>query len=87
MSDDTKAAITEKVISIIAEQLSRDEAEVKPEAAIIDDLGADSLDVVELVMHLEESFDTDIDDAEAEKLKTVQDCIDYVVEITEKQKG
>lgn len=70
--------IEERVIKIIVEQLGVDEAEVKNEASFVDDLGADSLDTVELVMALEEEFDTEIPDEEAEKITTVQAAIDYV---------
>ncbi len=68
----------ERVKKIIVEQLGVDEAEVKNEASFVDDLGADSLDTVELVMALEEEFDTEIPDEEAEKITTVQAAIDYV---------
>ncbi|KKA44162.1 MULTISPECIES: acyl carrier protein [Salinivibrio] len=71
--------IEERVKKIIVEQLGVDEAEVKNEASFVDDLGADSLDTVELVMALEEEFDTEIPDEEAEKITTVQAAIDYVV--------
>jgi len=67
-----------KVIDIIANQLGVDRDAVTPGANIVDDLGADSLDVVELVMALEEAFDTEIPDEEAEKIRTVQDVFDYV---------
>ncbi|MBD1571744.1 MULTISPECIES: acyl carrier protein [Vibrio] len=70
--------IEERVRKIIIEQLGVDEAEVKNEASFVDDLGADSLDTVELVMALEEEFDTEIPDEEAEKITTVQAAIDYV---------
>ena len=70
--------IEQRVISVIAEQLSVDESQVKPEAHFIDDLGADSLDLVELVMSLEKEFDCEIPDEEAEKITTVQSAIDYV---------
>ncbi|HGI8853928.1 TPA: acyl carrier protein, partial [Vibrio cholerae] len=63
---------------IIVEQLGVDEAEVKNESSFVEDLGADSLDTVELVMALEEEFDTEIPDEEAEKITTVQAAIDYV---------
>ena len=63
-------SIEERVIKVIAEQLSVDEAQVKPEAAFIDDLGADSLDLVELVMSLEKEFDCEIPDEDAEKITT-----------------
>ncbi|RMF86721.1 MAG: acyl carrier protein [Nitrospirae bacterium] len=70
----------EKVKAIIAEQLGVDIEQVKPETSFIDDLGADSLDTVELVMALEEEFGIEIPDEEAEKITTVQDAIDYVLE-------
>ncbi len=70
--------IEEKVKSIIADQLSVDEAQVKPEASFINDLGADSLDTVELIMALEEEFGIEISDDEAEKIQTVQAAIDYI---------
>ena len=72
------AAVADKVKSIIVEQLGVDEEEVTPEASFVDDLGADSLDTVELVMALEEEFETEIPDEEAEKITTVQQAIDYV---------
>ncbi len=67
-----------KIIDIIANQLGVDKDQVTPGANIVDDLGADSLDVVELVMALEEAFDTEIPDEDAEKIRTVQDIFDYV---------
>ncbi|KEY91204.1 acyl carrier protein [Candidatus Photodesmus blepharus] len=70
--------IEERVKKIIIEQLGMDEAEVKNESSFVDDLGADSLDTVELVMALEEEFDMEIPDEEAEKITTVQAAIDYV---------
>jgi acyl carrier protein len=70
--------IEERVRKIIVEQLGVKEEEVKNEASFVDDLGADSLDTVELVMALEEEFDTEIPDEEAEKITTVQAAIDYV---------
>ena len=72
------SSVEEKVKHIIVEQLGVDEDEVKSEASFVDDLGADSLDVVELVMALEEEFETEIPDEEAEKITTVQQAIDYV---------
>ena len=72
------ASIEEKVKHIIVEQLGVDEAEVKLEAHFVDDLGADSLDVVELVMALEEEFTLEISDEDAEKLTTVKQVIDYI---------
>jgi acyl carrier protein len=67
-----------KVQKIVAEQLGADESEVKPEAKFADDLGADSLDTVELVMALEEEFDIVIEDEEAEKIDTVQSAVDFI---------
>jgi acyl carrier protein len=72
------STIEERVKKIVVEQLGVKEEEVKPEASFVDDLGADSLDTVELVMALEEEFDTEIPDEEAEKITTVQAAIDYV---------
>lgn len=72
------ADVAERVKKIIAEQLNIDEAQVKPEASFIDDLGADSLDTVELIMALEEEFDIEIPDDVAEKIKTVGDAIDQI---------
>ena len=70
--------ITEKVKQIISEQLGVEEAEVTPTASFVDDLGADSLDTVELVMAFEEAFDIEIPDEDAEKIRTVQDAVDYI---------
>jgi acyl carrier protein len=72
------ASIEERVRGIIAEQLDQDPAEIVPEASFIDDLGADSLDLVELVMHMEEDFDVEIPDEDAENIRTVQDAINYI---------
>ncbi|MEL6951368.1 MAG: acyl carrier protein [Pseudomonadota bacterium] len=72
------SSIEDKVKSIVAEQLGVKEEEVTNEASFVDDLGADSLDTVELVMALEEEFETEIPDEEAEKITTVQLAIDYV---------
>ncbi len=68
----------EQVKNIVAEQLGVKEEEVKNESSFVDDLGADSLDTVELVMALEEEFDTEIPDEQAEKITTVQQAIDYI---------
>lgn len=70
--------IFEKVKDIIVEQLGVDESEVTMEASFIDDLGADSLDIVELIMALEEEFDLEIPDKEAEKIVTVGDAVEYI---------
>ena len=72
------ASLDEKVKQIVVEQLSVDEAEVTPTAHFIDDLGADSLDIVELVMAFEEAFEIEIPDEDAEKIATVKDAIDYI---------
>lgn len=72
--------IFEKVKSIIIEQLSVAEDSVTKDASFIDDLGADSLDVVELIMALEEEFDMEIPDADAEKIATVNDVVEYIKE-------
>ena len=72
------ASVDEKVKHIIVEQLGVDEEEVKAEASFVDDLGADSLDVVELVMALEEEFGLEISDEDAEKLSTVQEAVNYI---------
>jgi acyl carrier protein len=78
MASEATKAMQDKVKQIIAEQLGVDEAEVTPSATFVDDLGADSLDQVELVMALEEAFDLEISDEDAEKLRTVQEAIDYI---------
>ena len=70
--------IEQRVKKIVAEQLGVNESEIKTESSFVDDLGADSLDTVELVMALEEEFECEIPDEEAEKLTTVQQAIDYV---------
>ena len=74
------AVLEDKVKKIIIDQLGVDEAEVTTEAKFIDDLGADSLDTVELVMALEEEFGIEIPDEDAEKIATVQDAITYIKE-------
>jgi acyl carrier protein len=72
------SSIEERVKKIVVEQLGVNEGEVSPAASFVDDLGADSLDTVELVMALEEEFDCEIPDEEAEKITTVQQAIDYI---------
>lgn len=74
------ASIDERVKQIVAEQLGVDSDQVTNDASFMDDLGADSLDTVELVMALEEEFDVEISDEDAEKIQTVQDAIDYLSE-------
>jgi acyl carrier protein len=71
-------SVEDKVKKIIAEKLGVDLSEIVPEASFVDDLGADSLDLVELIMSMEEEFDTDISDDYAEKIQTVQDAINFV---------
>ena len=72
------AAVEDKVKQIIVEQLGVDEGEVTPNASFVDDLGADSLDRVELIMALEETFGIEIPDEDAEKIVTVQNAVDYI---------
>jgi acyl carrier protein len=74
----SEAEILEKVQKIVSEQLGVDQEEVKPEASFQNDLGADSLDTVELVMALEEEFEIEIPDEAAEKIETVQKAVDYI---------
>ncbi len=74
----TEKEIFDKVQKIVAEQLGVDAGEVKPEASFANDLGADSLDTVELVMALEEEFDIEIPDEAAEEIATVQSAVDYI---------
>ena len=70
--------VEQRIRKIVAEQLGVNEGDVKNESSFVNDLGADSLDTVELVMELEEEFDCEIPDEEAEKINTVQEAIDYV---------
>jgi len=72
------AAVETRVKEIVCEQLGVGDEEVTPQASFIDDLGADSLDIVELVMALEEEYEIEISDEDAEKIKTVQDVVTYV---------
>ena len=72
------SSIEERVKKIVVEQLGVKPEEASPEASFVDDLGADSLDTVELVMALEEEFDIEIPDEEAEKIRTIQQAIDYI---------
>lgn len=78
LQKESAMSLSPKIKDIIVEQLSVDPEKVKPEASFIDDLGADSLDIVELVMAMEEEFDIEIPDEDAEKLKTVQDVTKYL---------
>jgi len=77
-------SVEQMVKEIIVEQLSVSEDEVVPEASFVDDLGADSLDLVELIMVMEEKFNKEIPDEDAEKLLTVQDAISYIKQLQEK---
>jgi acyl carrier protein len=72
------ASVQERVIDIVAEQLGVDKEKITPETSFVNDLGADSLDTVELVMELEEEFDITIPDEEAEKIQTVAQAIEYI---------
>ncbi|MDX8412429.1 MAG: acyl carrier protein [Mariprofundaceae bacterium] len=72
------AEIEAKVIKIVAEQLNVEESEINADSSFVDDLGADSLDTVELVMAFEEEFGVEIPDEDAEKIQTVQNAIDYI---------
>ena len=74
-------AVEDKMIDIIVEHLSVDREKVVPGASFVDDLGADSLDLVELIMAMEEEFDVEIPDEDAEKIVTVQNAIDFVAKI------
>lgn len=71
-------SVEEKVIDIIAQKLNLSKDQIKPEASFVDDLGADSLDLVELVMAMEEAFGLEVPDEDAEKLRTVKDVLDYI---------
>ena len=71
-------SIEDKIKKIIAEKLGVETGEIVPQASFVDDLGADSLDLVELIMSMEEEFDIDISDEDAEKLVTVKDALDYI---------
>ena len=73
------SSVEDQVRGIIAEQLGLKADEIKNDASFVDDLGADSLDTVELVMAFEEAFDIEIPDEDAEKIRTVQDAIDYIL--------
>jgi len=74
--------IEDKVKKLIAEKLDVDVSEVVPEASLIDDLGADSLAIVELIMTMEEEFDIEVPDEDAEQLATVKDAVNYIIEKT-----
>ena len=80
------SAIEAKVKNIIADQLGVGEDEIKPESSFIEDLGADSLDIVELVMAMEENFEIEIPDEDAEKITRVKEAVDYIDKHAEKAK-
>jgi len=82
VEEQMSASIEDQVKKIISEQLGVGIDEIRPASSFIDDLGADSLDIVELVMAMEEAFGTDIPDEDAEKIQTVQNAIDYIVQHT-----
>src|SRR5579862_1328707 len=79
---DSVATTYDRLKKIVVEQLGVDEADVKPEASFVDDLNADSLDLVELIMSLEEEFGTEISDEDAERIRTVGDAVEYIDERT-----
>jgi acyl carrier protein len=81
MSDIDAGVIEAKVVEIVSEQMGVDKAEISRDTSFINDLNADSLDTVELVMEFEDEFDTSIPDEEAEKIQTVGAAIDYIVKI------
>ena len=82
-----KQEIQEKVVAIVAEQMGVDKSEITPETNFVNDLNADSLDTVELVMEFEDEFDTQIPDEQAEKIRTVGQAIDYIYEMTQDGAG
>ena len=81
----TEPSIEEKVSEIIVKQMGVNKEQVKPETSFINDLGADSLDTVELVMELEDAFDINIPDEDAEKIQTVGDAINYIIKINKEK--
>ena len=84
MADDVSAqAVEEKVINIISEQMGADKSEISKETSFINDLNADSLDTVELVMEFEDEFDLSIPDEEAEKIQTVGAAIEYISKVSD----
>jgi acyl carrier protein len=72
------SAVQDKVVEIVCDQLTLDRSQVTPESSFLEDLGADSLDIVQLIMALEEEYHLEISDEEAEKIRTIQDIVDYI---------
>ncbi len=72
------SSVTDKVIEIVCEQLTLDRSQVTPESSFLEDLGADSLDIVQLIMALEEEYHLEISDEDAEKIRTIQDIVAYI---------
>ncbi len=72
------SSITDKVIEIVCDQLTLDRSQVTPESSFLEDLGADSLDIVQLIMALEEEYHLEISDEDAEKIRTLQDIVSYI---------
>ncbi|RMF25373.1 MAG: acyl carrier protein [Deltaproteobacteria bacterium] len=72
------SSVTDKVIEIVCEQLTLDRSQVTPESSFLEDLGADSLDIVQLIMALEEEYHLEISDEDAEKIRTIQDIVEYI---------
>lgn len=77
----SKDSLEPKIVEIIANQLSLRDEEIKPDSRFVEDLGADSLDIVELIMEMEEEFDIEIPDEQVEKMTTVKDVTDYISKI------
>ena len=72
------SSVQDKVIEIVCDQLTLDRSQVTPESSFLEDLGADSLDIVQLIMALEEEYHLEISDEEAEKIRTIQDIVEYI---------
>jgi acyl carrier protein len=72
------SAVSDKVIEIVCDQLTLDKSQVNPDSSFLEDLGADSLDIVQLIMALEEEYHLEISDEEAEKIRSIRDIVDYI---------